>query len=157
MHHNYKALKKVLSIFFLSIFLFGNVGVTLATHYCDGKINEQTLMLVEEELDCNMDMGMDCEMEGPTCPMHQKQKEDQTKQNLKTDNCCDNQFTELKVKDGFDTKKVDAQINIDFLFAFVASFTSINFNEHVSPVTYYDISPTLPPVDIIVRVQSFLI
>jgi hypothetical protein len=114
-------------------------------------------MLIEQDFGCGMETMEDCDMETSTCPMHQKKQEDPTKQNLKADNCCDNQFTELKVKDGFDTEKTDVQINIDFLFAFVASFTSFNFNDHVSPVTYYDISPPLPPVDIIVRVQSFLI
>ena len=102
-------------------------------------------------------MGEDCEMDATTCPMHQKQKEDPTKQNLKADNCCDNEFTELKVKDNFESEKTEVRINIDFLFAFVATFTRFNFNEHISPVTYFDISPPLPPEDIIVRVQSFLI
>lgn len=150
-------MRKVLSIFLLTIFLSGNVGITLANHYCGGEINEKSLMLVEHDFGCNMNAMEDCDMEAPTCPMHQKQKEDPTKQNLKADNCCDNQFTELKVKDGFDTEKTDVRINIDFLFAFVSTFSYINFNEHVSPVTYYDISPPLPTVDIIVRVQSFLV
>ena len=114
-------------------------------------------MLIEHDFGCDMDVMEDCDMEAPTCPMHQKKQEDPAKQNLKADNCCDNQFTELKVKDNFNTEKTDVQFNIDFLFAFVTTYVESNFNEHVSPVTYYNISPPLPPVDIIVRVQSFLI
>lgn len=148
-------MKKILSIFLLFVFLIGNFGIMIASHYCDGKVSQSTLMLVEEEMDCIM--GEDCGMEMSSCPMHQKKQEDPTKQNLKTDNCCENQFTELKVKDNFQYENTNIQLNADFLFAFVTTFSQLNFNEHVSPVTYYDISPPLPPVDIIVRVQSFLI
>ena len=150
-------MKRVLSIFLLVVFLTGNVGLTLANHYCGGQVSEQSLMLIEHDFGCNMVVMEDCDMEAPTCPMHQKKQEDPTKQNLKADNCCDNQFTELKIKDNFQSKKTTGQLNIDFLLAFIYTFTQLNFNEHVSPVTYYDISPPLPSVDIIVRVQSFLI
>ena len=114
-------------------------------------------MLIEHDFGCDMVAMEDCDTEVPTCPMHQKKQEDPTKQNLKADNCCDNQFTELKIKDNFQSEKTIEQLNIDFLIAFVYTFTQLNFNEHVSPVTYYDISPPIPLVDIIVRVQSFLI
>ena len=114
-------------------------------------------MLIEHDFGCDMVVMEDCDMEAPSCPMHQKQQEDPTKQNLKADNCCDNQFTELKIKDNFQSVENNMQLNADFLFAFIYTFTQLNYNEHVSPVTYYDISPPLPPVDIIVRVQSFLI
>ena len=150
-------MKKVLSIFLLIVFLTGNVGLTLANHYCGGHISEQSLMLIEHDFGCGMETMEDCDKEAPTCPMHQKKQEDPTKQNLKADNCCDNQFSELKIKDNFQSEKTTGQLNINFIIAFVYSFTQLNFNEHVSPVTYYDISPPLPPVDIIVRVQSFLI
>ena len=150
-------MKRVLSIFLLVVFLTGNVGFTLANHYCGGQISEQSLMLIEHDFGCDMDVMEDCDMEASSCPMHQQQQEDPTKQNLKADNCCDNQFTELKVKDSFQYDNTTIQLNTDFIFALVYTFTQLNFNEHVSPVTYYDISPPLPPVDIIVRVQSFLI
>ena len=150
-------MKRVLSIFLLVVFLTGNVGFTFANHYCGGQISEQSLMLIEHDFGCEMDVMEDCDMETSSCPMHQKQQEDPTKQNLKAENCCDNQFTELKVKDNFEYDNSTIQLNADFLFAFVYTFTQLSFNEHVSPVTYYDISPPLPPVDIIVRVQSFLI
>ena len=114
-------------------------------------------MLIEHDFGCGMETMEDCDTEAPTFPMHKKQKQDPSKQNLKSDNCCDNQFTELKVKDGFDTNNNEVQFNIDFLFAFVSVISNPDFNNHVSPVTYYDISPPLPTIDIIVRVQSFLV
>ena len=150
-------MKKVLSIFLLIVFLTGKVGLTLANHYCGGQISEQSLMLIEHDFGCDMLTMEDCDMEASTCPMHQKKQEDPTKQNLKADNCCDNQFTELKIKDNFQSVENDVQLNADFLFAFVYTIAQLNFNKHVSPVTYYDISPPIPPADIIVRVQSFLI
>jgi hypothetical protein len=150
-------LKKVLSIFLLVVFLIGNVGLTLANHYCGGKISEQSLMLIEHDFGCKMNTVEEVDKDVSSCPMHQKHQEDTTKNNLKADNCCDNQFTELKVRDGFQSENNEIKINSEFLFAWVAVITQFNFNEHVSPVTYYDISPPLPTADIYIQVQSFLI
>ena len=151
-------MKKALSIFLLVIFLVGNIGVTHASHYCGGEINEQSLLLIESEFGCGMEVKDKCEKEENSCSKHRKEKkEDSKSQNLKADNCCDNVFTELKVKENFDAQENKNLLNLDLVLSFVYSFTQPEYKSHVSRYTYYYKSPPLSSVATSVRLQTFLI
>ena len=141
----------------LFVFLSANVGVTFAAHYCKGEVNSRELMFVETQIACDMDMEEECEMEEQTCPMHQTPPADPDYQNLKSDDCCDNEYVTVKIEDDFTSEKTELTSQLLPAIAVIIAFVP-ELVYHFSPkISFNDKSPPLTGQDIIVRVQSFLL
>ena len=82
-------MKKTIAILLSLLILFGNVGLTIATHYCGGKAVKSGIVFGKESLGCGMEsMQSSCDVSTNTAI-------------LKTKKCCSNQYTELKIDDSY--------------------------------------------------------
>lgn len=138
-------MKSVFSIFFAVLLLTSQMGIRFATHYCGGKVFENSISLLGEDL--------------PACNMQKSGNEDCTNHSsIQSKSCCEDNEVTLQIKDQYNTSP---SIALDNNLVFVSSFTSIyvyliRFTDcYIVNVTHYD--PPVLELDIPVLIQSFLI
>ncbi|HNP16915.1 MAG TPA: hypothetical protein PKL31_00670 [Fulvivirga sp.] len=139
-------MKRIISISLLLIFLAGNSGFAMVTHYCGGMAMETQIVVGHTELHCGMsDMESGCETESS--------KENQFKKKP----CCENEYQSLKVEDEFQAQVIGSSMSLEFVAAFFATFIGITYSFEADKTEYKNYSPPLIERDIPVLVQSFLI
>lgn len=136
-------MKSVLSILIALVFLAGQVGFTLSTHYCGGKIFEQSLGVIHSDLSCGMEGESTtiCENNGTAVK----------------DNCCHDEFQSLALVNEFKTQVDEINISEYLALVFTLSFFELLSFDPPSFSEELNISPPLLERDIPVLIQSFLI
>lgn len=126
--------------------LTSNVGLSMATHYCQGQAVESKLVFGHESLDCGM------QKMNEVCEIDSSQSE-----HLKSKPCCENEYQTLQLDENVKSQSNVKLTNPVFLVAFVHAFIKrLVFNDQ-APVQFADYTPPLPDEDIQVLFQTFLI
>jgi hypothetical protein len=102
--------KQILSIALSALILFGNLGITFATHYCGGEAFMSQWTIGESHLSCGM------EQDGVPCDYPALNKK----------SCCKNESFTLDVGEDFNTSVEQPNINTNFLLAFVSTYFRLN-------------------------------
>ena len=134
-------MKKLLSISLSIIILFGNMGFTLATHYCGGHAVESSFAIGEASIGCGMDNEEES-CENPT---------------VKSKNCCENQYISMNIEDDFNTQAKQLNISPEFLFTFVYTCFNPQPSTEVTTAVFRDNSPPLLNQSRQILFQNFLI
>ncbi|MDH5397412.1 MAG: hypothetical protein OEX02_04655 [Cyclobacteriaceae bacterium] len=138
-------IKKALTIFLSVLILAGQMGFTLATHYCGSYVMETRITLGEEELDCGMDeKESDCEGDNSATRIK--------------NHCCDNHFQTFNLDDVNSENHRQVNVNIPLFFVLAANdlHTAPDFDSS-SFLIQHLYSPPLLKQDFPVLFQSFLI
>jgi hypothetical protein len=123
------------------LLLFSSIGVSLASHFCEGQKIMSELVLMDTHLDCGMEM-MACEDEGKETTIKKV--------------CCENTIQYLGQIDNRKSEIQQIEINDFFMIAFVSSYLQINFSEQGNTqITHY--SPPILKLDRQVMFQTFII
>jgi len=139
-------MKKIFALFMTVLILTNSVGVTFASHYCGGKVVKSKISLGNLNLDCGMaNMDQACE-------------NNKDESSLKSKQCCQNQYSQLKVDDdfiksSFEIVKVEFNSLFNLLF-FISDFGHVNSHDEVVSLNF---KPPLLNLDIPILIQSFLI
>lgn len=139
-------MRKFVSIFLITLLLFGSLRVSVATHFCGGLAVKQAFMVGHHKLDCGMP-----EMD------RIKSVADLNEVIIQAEACCENEYQNFEIDSQFRPSIVQSPVNVDFVFAFVAVvFTNEAAAQTLQP-SYANYTP--PPIerDIPVLIQSFLI
>ncbi len=124
--------------------LGSNIGFTMNTHFCGGKVVETSFSIGFHNPDCGME-DMDCDF----IPSTEKQ--------LKQKPCCENQHHLVQGDETTNILLSDSNISSLFLITFFHSFIDpISVNDEAILNTPY-FPPPLPEKDIQVLFQTFLI
>ncbi len=139
-------MKQFISIFLASLILMGNMGFTLATHFCGGHAVESELGIGEHDLGC----GMEAEKASSLC--------DEMEAVSKTP-CCDNELVSVDNGDEFKQNVQGLSFDHKVALTFVYSFLKIYFPaEGISTSSFSSYSPPLSVAqDYYVLFQSFLL
>ena len=140
-------MKRFFSIFLTLVFIFTNVGYSLATHYCRGEIYKQGLFfLYANDLSC----GMDKSDQHTNCAHHGSA--------VSKKHCCEDDWQIFQITDDYTSVSThqiadaDVQVSIYSISLNDLLFASENFS-----FEYYNYRPPLLQRDISVLVQSFLL
>jgi hypothetical protein len=138
-------MKKVFAIVFTLLMLTSSVGITIATHYCNGKAVKTALSLGLADVECDMaDRPASCGKNDHSSALNKK-------------NCCANDLVQVTVED----YTAPAVMHSSPDFHFVAALATVYYNLYdvqASPeVRCEEYSPPLPDRNIQVMLQSFLI
>lgn len=136
-------MKRILSILLAIVFLTTNVGYSLATHYCGGKIHKQSFSFMAEELNCGMEDSEKLPCKKPADTIKKK--------------CCENDVQTFKVTDEFQATAFDIKLNSQFIVAFTSYYIELFHVDNEIYTDYFNYKPPLPDKDIPVLIQSFLI
>lgn len=139
-------MKRTISISLLLIFLVGQSGFELVTHYCGGIAVETQIVVGHAELHCGMsNMETDCET-GPS-----------KRSSLKKKNCCENQYQSLDLETEFHPDFTFSSTNLEFISVFLINLAPRSYLFEDDKAKDLNYSP--PPIkrDIPLLVQSFLI
>jgi hypothetical protein len=138
-------MKHVLSIFFASLILLSNAGVTVATHYCGGQAVLASVTMNQLVLDCGMQ------------PSESRDCTPSTSVTIERSNCCENHYTQLTIEDDFFGPSVEKMNKATFLIAlpFCSDRLSALQADRLEKHQIY--SPPKLAMDIPILVQSFLI
>ncbi len=80
-------MKKTLSILFASLILVSGMHLSLATHYCGGKVAASRISFSEQKADCGMETGTS------ECPTHSK--------NQVNNDCCKNVVSVFSIEKNY--------------------------------------------------------
>jgi len=139
-------MKKIFALFMTILILTNSVGVTFASHYCGGKVVKSKITLSNLSLDCGMaNMDVVCENKTDASTLKSKQ-------------CCQNHYSQLKVDDDFIKSSLEIT-KVEFISVFSVLFSISDFCSFNSPdeVLSLNFSPPLLNHDIPILIQSFLI
>lgn len=127
-------LKKTISIFLLAIFLVSTTGLTIRTHYCQGKEQNREISDGHASHSC--------------CSNPEEMPKD----------CCNDQFITLKVIDNFNTSATDFDYSVQFIPLPYFIFPEYSSGEAFLAISDYepDIGPPFDDVPFQVLHQSFL-
>ena len=136
-------MKQSLSIIVVIIFLTGTVGFNLSTHFCGGKISDQSIGISAADLSCGMENEStnSCASEGQEV----------------RDACCDNSLQSFLITDEFKTQTEQIDLKKPYSLAFtLVYFDLVPFE---TPLFSNKRNFNPPPLirDIPVYIQSFLI
>ncbi|MDW7692143.1 hypothetical protein R9C00_14620 [Flammeovirgaceae bacterium SG7u.111] len=138
-------MKQLISIFLASLILMGNMGFTLATHFCGGQAVETELAIGVHELACGMSepsaKASGCEKEA-----------------ISEKSCCDDEV--ISVDNGDEFKQSLQKLTFDHkvTLTFVYSFLKIYFPSEETYTSFTSYSPPLSVAqDYYVLFQSFLL
>lgn len=141
-------MKRILSISLVLLILTGNLGLTIATHFCGGQAVMSEFTFGNEHLDCGMNDTEDsCES-------------DRADQTVGREGCCENKYLNItgSIEDDYNpTAQFDIP-NAKFVFALVGTFFRLHFPEadQKSPSLNFHPPPVLEQ-DFQVLYQTFLI
>lgn len=121
------------------------MGLSFATHYCDGQVLKSKVVFGGDELNCGMEAMDDGCASKPTNPSITKK------------GCCENQYLSLNLEDDFQPSVAQKVIDTNFIFTFVYTFIELLNPDIEQEVAYRDYSPPLRNMDSQVMFQSFLI
>ena len=136
-------MKRLFSILIVVIFLAGNIGLTLSTHYCGGRVSEQNLGLIIADLGCGMEAESKDNCSGEETSVKS--------------NCCHDDHQNFKIADEFKTQTELISIDTQFATLFFASFFDLHTLESTEYADYLNYQPPRLAIDIPVLFQSFLI
>lgn len=141
-------MKRVLAIFLSIIFLFGNIGFSVATHYCGGDLVKSMLTLSNDAIDCGMNTVK------TSCDSHSKSSSSFTKKR-----CCDNKYLSIDVDDNIESVVENVNLNFNFLIAFTYIFIKLFNPENGKDIAFRNYIP--PPffrnTATLILFQTFLI
>ncbi len=129
------------------VMLASSMGVTLATHYCDGQAVESRLSLGIGALKCGME-DMD-----NTCP----NEKDSKQTHIETKSCCENQYETIDSDDTLITKFAHRAVDLHFFIAFINTYFSLAPAQSGFTTSYLSYSPPSPEQDVQVLYQAFLL
>ncbi len=136
-------MRKAIAISLSLILLLSNVGLTLGSHYCGGKIVKSQLMIGAKNLDCGMpDMKATCEKENAS-------------NTIQPIPCCENHYTTASLKDGFTASGIIAVPNVIFIQAFVTTFIDFTFARETLRDDFFTYLPPVTRPDIGILFQVF--
>ena len=136
-------MKTVFTISMALLFLLGNIGMSISTHYCGGKISEQSLWFGQLDLSC----GMETESENGC----------DNAEVLVKSKCCSDGHQSFKISDEFKLQKKSNQLEPTLAFVlltFIVDDASFDSKANFQILNY---KPPRPDTDIPVLIQSFLI
>ena len=136
-------MKRLFSILIVVIFLAGNIGLTLSTHYCGGHVSEQSLGLSYADLGCGMEDESEDNCSGEETSVKS--------------NCCSDDHKNFKIADEFKIQTELISIDTQFATLFFASFFDLYSIESENYTQYLNYQPPRLTIDIPVLIQSFLI
>jgi hypothetical protein len=136
-------MKRFLSLLLAVVFLAGNIGVTVANHYCGDEIYNQAVSLGHADLNCGMEKS-----ERQTC---------ESPNDFFSKSCCQTEFHNYKISDEFQSELNESKIDIKFSIAIFRAFYPSLTIEKDHPAEYFNYYPPLLERDIPVLIQSFLI
>ncbi|KAA3656998.1 MAG: hypothetical protein DWQ10_14225 [Calditrichaeota bacterium] len=139
-------MKKITATFLSLVLLVGNMGLTLATHYCGGHPMESVIILDAEPVGCDMmEMEQDCENTRPA------------PQAVQQDDCCENTYQSLQLN--IENIPLPTQATDVKLSDLTVSYIPLNLQEinSNSNINYSFSHPPSPKQDIPILIQSFLI
>lgn len=141
-------MKQLFSILLALIILSGNMGFSIATHYCGDMVMESQLMLGQHDLDCGM-----AEMEKACSTEYEELS-------LKKRNCCEDHYLSIDIEDDFFQSIEKITFDTEFVFITIPSSSQLfelSF-ENEQEKEYCNHSP--PPIltqDFQVLYQTFLL
>lgn len=122
-----------------------NLGFTMSTHYCGGRLANSALTFGQGSIGCGM------ESEQIACDQSYKET-------VEKKSCCENDFAKVQIEQDYDTPIVDyVGVNMIFIAVFVASYINLYFPNIPSKPAYLVYAPPLLNHDIQVMYQCFLI
>lgn len=134
-------MKRILAGILGILFLLGTNGVTMAQHYCGGKVHSSKVQLVPESLSCGM---------------VQKHSSCGDKTSIRQSPCCLDVFTQHQVKDDFQSGAL--VISLDNVMPIIRVLDHMVSSRRAKCTPAVEINP--PPLivtDVPVLFQSFLI
>lgn len=140
--------------FLAALILLVSSGFKVSKHYCGGELKNTALFTTAEA--CNHEATAEgenvCPNAGPSCPMHQQNKEEDS------NDCCEDEEIFLKSdQDLKDSEITQMQIDIRFMGIFYLLDTHYKLqNADDTPGLRIREKPPLEGPDIRIELQSFL-
>ncbi len=138
-------MRKVNAIFFATLILLINTGITVSTHYCGGMIVKKALTMGHETLGCAMN-GMDDDCNNA-----------KTGQTQYEDNCCDDEFSSLEIHDSFTYNSVTENSVYQFVFIYVVTIIQNFLSNQADYEAFTAYSPPDTNTDLTVLYRNFRI
>lgn len=125
------------------VLLGSQVGYSVATHYCGGKVSDRAISFIAEKLSCGMESLQE------ECPSKAY--------GISEKSCCEDESSVYQLNEDFQKKQRSFEVETEFLAVFAIHYFLL-FNQPQKAEEYT--KPPLPPLiqqDIQVLHQSFLI
>ncbi len=142
----FEIMKPIITTFLSLILLTGNMGLTLAVHYCGGHATSSTVMLGQETMGCDM---MESENECESSP-HDSQA-------FAKDKCCEDLYQDLAVFSEHAPTIVQSinELNLNLILTYTLLDQQTVNSQSNKPCFNY--TPPASKQDIPILIQSFLI
>jgi hypothetical protein len=137
-------MKRIIALFLSILMLASTAGVSLATHYCKGKVYKSSICFISgNPLGCGMEKNTDSGTVNDNFSI--------------SSNCCKNHSQTLHVEDSY--KTTSNAVNCHALFSMVYIFSYHQFALLVNSTfeKHKSYNPPLLNHDVPVMIQSFLI
>lgn len=137
--------KRLIALTFSALMLASSIGLSLNTHYCGGYEVGSIFSLGITDIAC----GMEAESKDKEC-------ENEHKQQIKMDVCCENVHQVILIEDDYQRQASSELADFNFIAAFIYTFVVPgNTEREFNQFTQY--TPPLPKRDLQVIFQTFLI